>query len=62
MRRYEKSALNPAGIPENPERCVESVGDGTGWHLYQCLRKRGYGKDWLYCKQHAKRYPAEDGE
>ena len=44
--------------PENPKRCIKEV-YGT-WLSYQCTRKRGYGKDGLYCKQHAKRYPAEE--
>ena len=34
-----------------PERCVYMV---WGWHSHQCSRKRGYGKDGRYCKQHAK--------
>ncbi len=39
---------------ENPNRCIEAI-----WHKeygcgYQCQRKRGYGKDGLYCKQHSK--------
>jgi hypothetical protein len=38
---------------EDTTRCIEEV----GWNdfiPYQCQRKRGYGKDGLYCKQHAK--------
>lgn len=42
------------GIPEDPERCIETVWHEIGWMLLQCSRKRGYGKDGLYCKQHAK--------
>lgn len=41
------------------KRCAEAVGVGTEQH--QCLRKRGFGKDGAYCKQHAKRHP-EDKE
>jgi hypothetical protein len=29
------------------------------WSSRRCARAKGYGKDGLYCKQHAKRYPAE---
>lgn len=43
----------------DPKRCIEVVADPTGWHFYQCSRKRGYGKNGLFCKQHAKRHPAE---
>ena len=31
-----------------------------GYHSHKCNRKSGYGKDGNYCKQHAKKYPAED--
>lgn len=40
------------------KRCVERV-TSDSWNFYQCSRKRGFGKDGLYCKQHAKRHPAE---
>ena len=43
-------------------RCIAKVADDTGWHFYQCSRKRGYGKDGKYCKQHAKRYPSVDNK
>jgi len=43
-------------------RCIAKVADDTGWHFYQCSRKRGYGKDGKYCKQHAKRYPSRDNK
>lgn len=42
------------GIPEDKTRCVAEVEDSTGWHLFQCSRKRGYGPNGEYCKQHAK--------
>ncbi len=53
MRVYDKSALNPKGTPEDKTRCIKEVSDDTGWHIYQCSRKRGYGREGLYCKQHA---------
>ena len=56
-RRYDKWAGNPKGCPEDETRCIIAVLDFTGWHHFQCQRKRGYGKDGLYCKQHAKRHP-----
>ena len=32
------------------KRCVTSI--YTGYCIHQCSRKRGYGPDGLYCKQH----------
>jgi hypothetical protein len=60
QRIYDQWAGNPKGIPEDKSKCFESVSDGTGFHFYQCRRKRGHGKDGLYCKQHAKRHPASE--
>ena len=39
-------------------RCVESVHAEWGFDVHQCARKRGYGPDGKYCKQHA----PSDGE
>lgn len=59
-KRYGQWAGNPKGLPENKECCYEEVPNGGRSPLFhQCNRKRGYGKDGLYCKQHAKRHPAE---
>ena len=57
-RLYDRSALNPKGTPENKNLCIADVMDFSGWHLLQCSRKRGFGLDGLYCKQHAKNHPA----
>ena len=35
-------------------RCIAEVADFTGFHFFQCSRKRGHGRDGLFCKQHAK--------
>lgn len=52
MRRYGCWAGNPKGDKENKEYCIAQVsGDYT---CYQCLRKRGHGKNGEFCKQHAK--------
>lgn len=59
MRYYGQHAGNPKGIPEDPTRCIHEVWPANGWASYQCRRKRGYGKDGLYCKQHAKQYKEE---
>ena len=55
-RKYDQWAGRPEGIPEDPTRCIEPVIDDSGWHWYQCQRKRGYGPGSLYCKQHAKKH------
>ena len=53
-RIYDRSAINPKGIPEDTTRCIAEVTDFSGWHRYQCSRKRGHGPNGEYCKQHAK--------
>ena len=52
-RIYGQWAGNPKGREEDIVRCIESVSN-DGFLFHQCRRKRGYGKDGLYCKQHAK--------
>ncbi len=60
MRRYGWREKDQIATPEDPRRCVAQV-SGQVWidrqsHYVerQCSRKRGYGKDGLFCKQHAK--------
>ena len=53
-RIYGSWAGNPKGNKENPNNCIAEVWDNM--ISRQCNRKRGYGKDGLYCKQHAKKY------
>lgn len=55
-RRYDQWAGNPEGIPEDKTCCIAEVRDWTGWHYYQCQRKRGFGLNGEYCKQHAKKF------
>ena len=43
-------------MPRDETRCIAKVPDDTGWHSYQCQRKRGHGPDGKYCWQHAKRF------
>ena len=60
MRHYGRWAGRPKGVPEDTTRCIVSV----GWSHYifnQCSRKRGHGKDGLFCAQHAKKYPTGKG-
>lgn len=57
-RIYGEWAGNPKGAPEDKTRCIKEVWPTTdGWIPHQCRRKRGYGKDGLYCKQHSKSKP-----
>jgi len=55
IRVYDQWAGNERGIPEDKTRCVAEVTDFTGWHFYQCQRKRGFGPNGEYCKQHTKK-------
>lgn len=67
-RRYGRWAGNPKGVSEDVGQCVEEVypGENQGWVPRQCSRKRGYGPEGLYCKQHGEkatrreRYARED--
>lgn len=52
-RRYGRWAGNPRGTPEDKTRCVEAVWEQ--WNDRQCSRKRGYGPDGKYCRQHGAR-------
>lgn len=53
-RRYGQWAGKPDGYPENIEHCIKGVFPGNSFIERQCTRKRGYGLNKLYCKQHAK--------
>lgn len=59
LRVYGEWAGNPKGQLENIEYCVESVYRNGRMIEAQCSKKRGHGKDGLYCKQHAKHNPQE---
>lgn len=39
-------------VPPDTTRCCELVSDSNGWRYHQCSRKRGYGPEKAYCKQH----------
>ncbi len=53
LKVYGVWAGNSRGVKEDETMCVKTVHD-TGYlsHGRQCSRKRGHGKDGLYCKQH----------
>ena len=52
-RRYGKWAGNPQGVPEDATLCIEYLFEAASWRYIQCGRKRGFGPDGLYCKEHA---------
>ena len=54
-RRYGKWAGNPNGYPERWGDCIAEVHDYSSCLFHQCCRKRGYGPDQKFCKQHAKK-------
>lgn len=56
LLRYGQWAGDLRGVPEDVMRCVVEVWPKDGRRIpWQCLRKRGYGTDGMYCKQHAKK-------
>ena len=55
FRYYGTWAGNPNGIKEDTSRCIYEVWEsGRSFISHQCSRKRGYGIDGVFCKQHAK--------
>lgn len=53
--RYGRWAGNPQGHAEDVRRCAFEVWPNERGRLHhQCERKRGYGPDGRYCKQHAR--------
>lgn len=53
-RRYNCWAGKPQGVEEDVKYCVYEVHEGgRGGMFHQCSRKRGFGPDGLYCKQHS---------
>jgi hypothetical protein len=54
MRRYGRWGGNPKGTPEDKERCIVSVFSEGRYIPSQCSRKRGYGPNGLYCRQHGR--------
>lgn len=62
QRRYGDWRGNPGGSPEDITHCIEAIVRDNNWWTSQCSRKRGHGKDGLYCKQHAKQYPEAPDE
>ena len=51
-RVYGKWAGDPKGRPEDIHLCITEVYVPGRGIFFQCLRKRGFGPDGLYCRQH----------
>ena len=54
MRIYGEWSGNPNGTKEDKGHCIAEVWPSTGWQAYQCQRKKGFGGNVNFCKQHAK--------
>lgn len=55
IRRYGCWAGMPRGVAEDITKCIKEVYPaGRSIIPSQCNRKRGYGTNGLYCKQHAR--------
>jgi len=52
-RRYGGCSYRQ-GDKEDKTRCIKEVYSPREWHGHQCVRKRGYGPNGEYCKQHVK--------
>ena len=60
MRIYGRWAGNPKGHRVDTTCCIVEVMDNTSLLFHQCLRKRGYGYNGLFCKQHSKKYASDE--
>lgn len=54
-KTYGQWSGKPSGYKPDYTRCAAETYDNFRFH--QCSRKRGYGKEESYCKQHAKKNP-----
>lgn len=52
-RTYGRWAGSPAGIKEDPKRCIESLYSQYSNGGRQCSRPRGFGPTGEYCKIHS---------
>lgn len=60
VRVYGQWAGDIAGVKEDKRRCIKAIYIRMAFYNHQCSRKRGYGKDGLYCRQHAKDHHNEE--
>ena len=58
-RIYGEWAGDPKGTKEDPKRCIKELWPTGHWNPRQCSRKRGYGPEGLYCKQHTKKHEVQ---
>ena len=55
-KRYGQHIMHGFGRKYDPTRCAYEV--GNGWRYHQCKRPSGHGDRGLFCKQHARKFPA----
>ena len=60
-KRYGVGAMNPRGTKYDPTCCASAV-YVDNWRSHQCTRPSGHGDRALFCKQHARKYPAAEKE
>ena len=58
QRVYAAASGYPNGVPENTSCCITKV--YAFLEYVQCSRKRGHGRDGLYCWQHGKTVEVND--
>ena len=56
LERYGVCAMDERGTKYDPTRCACTVSGNWRWH--QCTRPSGHGDRALFCKQHARKFPA----
>ena len=63
LKRYGQWAGYPTGVAYNPNRCAYPVSDGRRTPFnHQCSKPKGHGDRGLFCKQHARKFPAAEKE
>lgn len=56
-KRYGVWSGNPKGTAEDMARCTATVGGKSLWgpaDARQCQRKRGFGPEGAFCRQHGR--------
>jgi hypothetical protein len=52
---YHKAEYGDPLLPVRPERCAVEVIRWDLGSIHQCRRRRGYGPEGAYCRQHAEK-------
>ena len=59
LNRIYEGVWSEKAFPALLDQCMQPVMPADAYHFSQCKRKPGHGFRGRYCKQHAKRMPAE---